>query len=779
MKRYLLLMILNMAVLCAWAAPISNGAAYRKAVAFMNARGVTMRETPGMAFSRAGTVTSSKGSLYYVFNVGNDNGFVIVAGDDAVSPILGYTDSGTFDSDKLPESAKVMLEDYARQIVAIQQNPSLSAATVSTREAIAPLMETTWDQSAPYNYLCPIVASETERSVTGCVATAMAQVMFYHKWPIDATQVIPAYSYLNDAGVNVSIEGEKATTFNWDAMQLSYTGTESEDNESAKAVAELMVYAGKSVQMMYSSTASGAYSYSIAPAFKTYFDYDGGMKLVTRDNYSADEWDQLIYDEIASERPVIIGANAVSQLGSGGHEFICDGYDGNGLYHINWGWGGYSDGYFRLSLLNPDGEGIGGTEGSGGYSFDQDAIIGIQPDRGNDDAEAMVLSAYALSASGTTAMRTDKSSDFSVPIYLETYNITGVTATFDVAIGVFDSGMNLVDTKVLEEKATINNMSGFAGGDEIVNFGAELSDGVYYLKLVSRVTGDTEWHLQNSASIYYIVAKIEGNTATFENIAPNSDITIENVTIVGNKRATSVQKISVTLTNSGTANTNELYAFVNGQLLAGIGVNIDPGTSADYSFSWTPSKTGKYTITLASDEDGKNVLSSTDVTIKSSISANLSVSFEVDNATGNTILGNAISGVVTITNKAAAEYYDNVYLYLFYDGKDDFMYSTDYDTHFVQLATGESTQLSFNFTNLDYGKEYLLMVRYNNRGTQTKNQKDCSGWYTLDDSTGIQEIEEVVDTDAPVYDLRGVRMPDGAALPKGIYIKGGKKIVIK
>lgn len=779
MRRHLLLLISCVFVLGAWASPIDKYAAYNKAVAFMSGRGVTMPKSQRMAFAGPSTGTATETSSYYVFDVGNDKGFVIVAGDDVVTEILGYADSGSFDSDNLPENAKAMLESYAEQIAVIQQNPSLLATSTSTHAAISPLVQTEWDQSEPYNYLCPTVASESSRSVTGCVATAMAQVMYYHKWPTATTTTIPAYSYAYSSSTTVKVDAQAVTTFDWDAMQTTYTGSESASDASAVAVAELMICAGKSVEMQYSYSGSGAYTTSVVPALKNYFDYDGAMKLVDRGDYTTDEWDALIYNELASSRPVIIGATAVSESSVGGHEFVCDGYDGDGLYHINWGWSGYCDGYFRLALLNPDGEGTGGVEGSGGYSLDQEAIIGIQPNQGNDDAESMVMTAYQLETSTSSTTRTSTSSNFSVALNLQTYNMTGSTATFDVALGIYNASGTLNDTAIIANEDTLQNFYGY-GGRMTLSFGSGYSNGTYYIKLLSRLTGDTEWHLQNSANIYYVIATISGNTASFENIAANSILTVDTVCVNGNNRATSTQKIAVSLTNSGTANTNELYAFVDGSLLGGIGVNIDPGTSAEYQFSWTPSSTGTYTINLASDMYMTDVLYTTEVTIKSAVATSLSATFQVDNATGTVITGTTFSGTATISNDGLAQYYDDLMVCLFYDGGDGYLYLDDYDTYFIKVTRGASYDQAFSFTNLDTSKKYLVTIMYNSNGQLIEESENRSDLYSLSTSTGIESVKaEEVEEDGAIYDLNGVRIPEGSRLSKKIYIKGGKKFVGK
>ena len=767
MRRHLLLLIYYVLFFGAWASPIDKYAAYSKAVAFMSGRGVTMPKNQRMAFAGPSKGTSTETSSYYVFDVGSDKGFVIVAGDDAVPQILGYTDSGSFEYDKLPENAKAMLESYAEQIAIIQQNPSLLATSTSTHEAIAPLVKTEWGQNEPYNYLCPIVASESSRSVTGCVATAMAQVMYYHQWPEATTEDIPIYSYTYNSST-VSVDAQEITEFDWDAMQTTYTGSESESDASAMAVAELMVCAGKSVQMQYTYSGSGAYTNSIIPALKTYFDYHGVMKYIVREDYTTDEWDELIYNELYSTRPVIFSAAS----GTGVHAFVCDGYDGDGLYHINWGWNGNYNGYFRLALLNPYGEGVDGTEGSLSYSINQNAIIGIQPDQVDYDAESMVLTAYKLETSTST---TSRMNDFTVN--LESHNRTGSTATFDMAVGIYNSSGTLIDTH--SGSSVIMKDRNYFEDPITFSFGVGYSDGVYYIKPLSRMTGDEEWHPQNNADRYYIVATISGDTVYLENVSPNPELTINSVSINGNRRANSTQKIAVSLTNTGTANSNRLYAFEDGTLLDDIGVNIDPGTSADYTITWIPSSAGTYTITLASDSYMEDVLYTTDtLTIGDAVTvaAELSVAFQVDNADGTVINGTTFSGTATITNEGTSEYYDYIKVGLCRKG---FSVESCVD-YLIQLPEGSSFDQAFSFTGLDTNEEYYVWVGYYSNGTFFFTGDNHSDIYTFNTSTGIESAgADSASDDSPVYNLQGVRMPNGARLQKGIYIKGGKKFVVR
>lgn len=315
--------------------------------------------------------TASEGlnKQFYVFNIGANDGFTIVSADDCISPLIGYADNGSFDSENMPENMSAWLKQYQRQIEAmISAGATAQSRAADTKASIAPLVTTLWNQSSPYNNDCPMDGDK--RSVTGCVATAMAQVMKYHNWPVKGTGS-NSYTWTNSAGTESTLSMDfSSITFDWANMTDSYSSASTATQNAA--VAKLMAACGYSVNMHYTSNESGAMSPMIAYALTKYFNYDGNIKYLLRDYYGIEEWENMIYAELAAKRPVVY--DGVTGTGAG-HEFVCDGYD-NGYYHINWGWGGLSNGYFKLTLLSPEVQGIGGS--TSGYNFNQGATIGIQ-----------------------------------------------------------------------------------------------------------------------------------------------------------------------------------------------------------------------------------------------------------------------------------------------------------------------------------------------------------------------------------------------------------------
>lgn len=334
------------------AGEVTEQQALQKAINFM--QGKTLSSSKPKRLHRAPS-QNAKCNAYYVFNAEDNGGFVIVSGDDRTEEILGYADSGNFDTSNMPSNVKAWLGYYEQVIRSLGDQQIQTAPRRVERADIAPMVKTAWGQDSPYNNLCP------DHSMTGCVATAMAQVINYHQWPISTIVPIPGYT---TSSRGITVDEQPVTTFNW-------------SNMNSDEVAKLMLYCGASVEMEYGPWESSASDASIAPALKKYFGYDQQTRWVSRSDYGIDEWESLIYSELEAGRPVVYGGYTIDV----GHEFVCDGYR-DGLFHINWGWDGIFDAYYSLSILNPGGTGIGGSSYGDGYSSGQSAVIGIQKPTG-------------------------------------------------------------------------------------------------------------------------------------------------------------------------------------------------------------------------------------------------------------------------------------------------------------------------------------------------------------------------------------------------------------
>ncbi len=351
----------------------------------------------------AAVSTVSKGkTAFYIFNTGH--GFVIVSGDDAVHPILGYSNDGNFDQKNISPSMSYWLDGYQSQIQYvidhnIQPTRSISAewnslnnnstqTMAQTSSGVSPLMATDWNQSPYYNDLCPYDNTKNAYCVTGCVATAMAQVMKYWNFP---TSGYNSYSY-NDAHYGTQSVNFSTTTYGWSSMTNSISS-------SNTAVATLMYHCGVSVNMAYGTDESTSYVISAASAttncaeyaLKQYFGYSSSLKGLLRSNFADTAWISKLKNELDNQRPVIYAGFGPG----GGHCFDLDGYDANNYFHVNWGWGGTDNGYFSVDALNPSNVGTGG--GSGDFNSNQEAIIGIEPSTGGSHStppEADSISLY-------------------------------------------------------------------------------------------------------------------------------------------------------------------------------------------------------------------------------------------------------------------------------------------------------------------------------------------------------------------------------------------------
>ncbi len=382
---------------------------------------------------------------YYAFNRGMNQGYVLVAADDQIESVLGYTDSGEFDYQAIPDNMRAWLDGYADYITYLQTTKEPVRKQVPTHPVIQPMLTTKWNQGAPYNNECPMYFT-LGRSVTGCVATAMAQVLYFQRdKSVTETQAdMPAYTTWTEHSTygKLNVEGIPAgSPIDWDNMLDSYGSGASAKQQLA--VAQLMHYCGVSVGMDYTSSASAANSYRVADAMKAYFGYGSSVRYVDGRSYSDTDWDALIYKELEQGRVVYLsGANS-----DAGHAFVCDGYDGNHCYHINWGWGGQSDGHFLLSSLNPSSQGIGGS--GDGYSQYPEAVIGCEPENygekeipianatvkrlcvGAFDANGDGVFTYGEAAQVTDIADVFKGQRFSA--FTELYYFTGLTSIADNA----------------------------------------------------------------------------------------------------------------------------------------------------------------------------------------------------------------------------------------------------------------------------------------------------------------------------------------------------------
>lgn len=544
-KRFFIVALCSSLALSLYAAPRTVQQAQQIADAFIGSAG-NLKKVAGASTRLAYTRSGDSQLLFYVFN--RDAGFVIVSADDRAPEILGYSDAGPFDVDSLPDNFRYLLNSYAAELESLAAAPEAIAlpakavgrSTQATGKSVAPLLGSIlWDQGDPYNRQCPVM-SDGGKSVVGCVATAMAQIMGYHQWPEKGTGTIPGYT-TRSQGLVIDEENIENTYYDWDHITPVYT-SESTDEER-NAVATLMYHCGISVGMDYGYE-SGAFSQDVPEALTTYFGYNRNMKLLNRLYYTKAEWDSIIRHELDEKRPVYYsGASA-----QGGHAFVCDGYDTNGLFHINWGWSGLSNGYFMLSNLTPAAQGTGGS--NGGFNWSQAIITGIQPQTLPDDGLYQLCMDTTLSVSRTEIGRNESFEVWVNGLWNQGSN------TFEGNIGpaLCDEAGNVVCP--LEMMSTLLDRS---YGWYSLSFGEKtilgtVPDGSYRLHLVYQAAGSSDYHVMRApaGTPNYLQVTVSGDRVTFADAAGfDVDLHLDALETVGNLYQNRDGRFSYTITNRG------------------------------------------------------------------------------------------------------------------------------------------------------------------------------------------------------------------------------------
>lgn len=432
------------------------------------------KQMPQKAKAKSRTATTASPSdAYYVFN--NDaGGFVIIAGDDAVTPVLGYTSTGSFDAENLPDGLKDLLKSYERQIAALGDN--YVANQTATRAAFTgeKLLKTAeWNQMAPFNKYTP------NNYVTGCVATAGAIVMKHHGYPAKGTG---SHSYTwNGKTLTANFEH----TYDWASMPDKYDGT----NDAAfDGVARLMADLGVAVEMNYAKDGSGSYIGNLVTALQKYYGYSKLSHLMAIEDVGAEAWNGRLREEIDANRPVLYAA---SDPAGGGHAFVIDGYKDES-FSVNWGWGGYCDGFYKIGALNP--ESVGKPTGDK-YNVGQSAVFGMQPSDGTEKVSGMgfltnVGELQMLNMNITDVKKGQNGVIFSAPIG----NTGDQSYTGEAAVALMNAKGEMREI-VSSSSRTFNNLSRgsyypYLSFSFVSTVDAEPGD---YLAIVAKEKGSSEY----------------------------------------------------------------------------------------------------------------------------------------------------------------------------------------------------------------------------------------------------------------------------------------------
>lgn len=477
-----------------FANPISRKQAQRVAQRALQGEVVSVASN-AEARQRMGVgATSVESPSFYLFNSASGEGFALVSGDDDLPLLLGYSKTGTVENNgaDMPEAMQIWLQGVDRFVAKVRNGEvEASADMLYANEAgtpvVEPLCSSKWGQSTPYNLLCPSKAGESN-APTGCVATAMAQIMYRWNWPATGRGKV-TYNATNYGALTVDFS---QSTYNWSVMKDSYSLLDNKKTNT-QTMAKLNYDCGVACHMQYDTDGSGTQGPYALEAYANYFRYKAStLRYVWRECCeSQEEFNDIIYKELDAGRP--IQCNAASTTGSGsdaaGHSYILDGYDSEGFVHINWGWSGYYDGYYAINLMDPD---------VYQFSENQELVVGIEPDYENTDS---VLPQVRMVLEGSPEVKVKSVGQGSTfAVYLDTlWNWWISSVRVEVGLGLFDLQGNLLETTTRNSTLNTVSLKKYEGTiyEDALSCSVKNSyaAGDYVLRVICRVKGYSDWVL--------------------------------------------------------------------------------------------------------------------------------------------------------------------------------------------------------------------------------------------------------------------------------------------
>lgn len=531
LRRLFATAVMVVIAVIAWAQPISQQEAQERAIKYLNRHAASRARA--MANLKA-TPVRVEASKIYAFNL-EGGGYVIASGDKRTLPVLGYGLSGTLDWDQMPENMRAWLRQYDVAISTLGDSrdfvdgnyvgASATRSTRTERARIEPLVKSQWNQDAPYWNKVPKYAGANpnwtgQQCPTGCVATSLAQILNYWQWP-KSCPAIPAYDDVTAYDNQELVwhhDSLPAVDFDWANMLNIYDADATQAQQDA--VATLMQYCGQAVCMCYTPSGSGTSSDYENMALKNYFGFPAATML-TRSSFGIDEWEDVMYNELASNRPIIYDGSKID----GGHSFICDGYDGAGLFHINWGWGGYLDDYFSLSVLNPrDSSGWGAAKTGMGYSLGQSVQIGLDPQLA---VPPVVVTDRPQFTVTTVPFYVD---DCTVGIAFSCNYVKENQKVVDNALGTKDADGKLTPLFYCDpaDSLLMVSVNWFAMTIDSTYYQAGQKDRLYYM-MHYRGTPADEWFMP-IGDVIYVDAGRDADGKFFVNIDPKISVTGSQIT---------------------------------------------------------------------------------------------------------------------------------------------------------------------------------------------------------------------------------------------------------
>lgn len=446
--------------------------------------------TAGSPLKKAAGAKTDAGAPmpYYIYNA-PAGGYVVVAGDDRLGTILGYSDRGAISPDSAPDGLRGLLGLYENAYAALSAMPDDNTATPmqsTPAVVVAPLLgEIEWGQDSPFNTMTPTYTSggKSANYYTGCVACAATQIMRLYSWP---QQGSGSKTYTDPLSKNTLSADFGATVYDWANMPAAVPIVPTD--AQTKAYSTLAAQMGVALEMQYEAAGSGTYDMLVPYALRTYFGYDAAVRSHNRTYYSTTEWMDMIKTELDQGRPVFYGGT--SDGGTGGHAFVVDGYDSADYVHINWGWYGRSNGYFMINHLDPTSLGEGG--GAGGYNLNQDMVTGIQPAREGSARDHSLYGGVRLSLDGPFG------DTFNVMTYLENIDVEPFTGRVEAVLT--DADGNIAATLGGDDVTVPGFSKGYSGSllfnpRTVKSTVSGVADGTYRMCLGYKADGEDAYKI--------------------------------------------------------------------------------------------------------------------------------------------------------------------------------------------------------------------------------------------------------------------------------------------
>lgn len=734
---------------------------------------------------------------FYIYNNG-DAAFVIVSGDDAVEPILAYGNEGAFVVDNIPEQVRGWLQTYADEMNYVVSNSSRHVFENTARRKVSaypqyvePILMSNgeaiqWDQNDPFNKECPSYAGYV--CPTGCVATAFAQIMYYHRWPEHGqggTKTYISSPYNLSQSFNFS-----NATFDYSKMlPRYYYGKYSA--EQGEEVAKLCHSIGVAVEMQYDIGGSGTYSLICGDALVKYFNYDKNIHYAYRDYFTQDEWIDMIKKELSEGRPICYAGSSTSI----GHQFVFDGYDSSNRVHVNWGWAGMSDGYFALTVLSPSSTGTGGgSVTSGGFIYNQAMWLGIQkPTEASTPVSHMAMNYYDFYSDGYTdgCLQIDKKNAIvGESITLTTKEISNMSIAFNGVFGMViedEAGKQIVlntSSPVSIKCSAINRDEDVISQTGVIP--ADLADGNYTLYLASKADAESSWSRVRAAEgycDYYEMTVADGKVEFSYNGNLDADGTLVADHAIytkcrsqftaklknNNKREFfGVAHVGVYTENAdGTPNLVALCGKEQIVLPYGNEVEVVFKGAIEAASSGTTVNAGDYKACVIVENQGKfyQVSETIDITVKRIPSGMASLSCNDFTLTKTSYgIDEKVEGHLKVTNTQSV--YSNFLGIIIFKGNTN--YGQPYWEKEVFLEKGNSAEYSFSIPPQFEPGTYKASLRYTG-GMEYSNEISSFTFDVRDEFVGINSMEGKIDVRSEeFYSLSGQKLSQRPL--RGAYI---------